>query len=357
MIMKKLFSVITVFLLVALLAKGQDIVVLKDGSTIKAKVLEINKEDVRYKKYSNLDGPTYTISKFDIFSINYEKGEKDLFSTNNVSVLPIKENAKAISQNDSYINDGIISDYNDRTVVSKLKRNNKKAKWVYRLLKVHPSSVVGNSDGRLHLNITQERNSSTTDASMCVSIENTSNEMMYVDLGSSSFRELKSASTYFINSSTTRSSSSNGGGAVNLGSIASVLGLGGPIGTLAGGTTVGGGNSSGSSTTIYAERIITIAPHSVYRLKNKQFYNSALVLPYKNDFMIGDRFTYYCPTDLAESPWEIIISYAMEKNLNEMKKMDMGIYISEEISVEPSWDKCFEKNAGLPPIHYYYRVK
>lgn len=40
-----------------------------------------------------------------------------------------------------------------------------------------------------------------------------------------------------------------------------------------------------------------------------------------------------------------------------MKKFDTGIYLSEEISVESSWDKCFEEGTGLSPIHYYYRVK
>lgn len=356
MIMKKVLCILIVFQLLTLSVKSQDVVVLKDGTSIIAKVTEINKEDVKYKKYSNLNGPTYTISKFDVFSINYENGEKEVFSTNTVSNSIKTSNSTKPSKYDIYINDGVISNYNDRTVISKLKKTDKKAKWIYRLLKIHPSSIVGNSDGRLYIHVYQSKESSETEAAMCVTIENTSNEMMYIDLGSSSFRSYKRASTYFVNSSTTTTSSSDGGASVNLGSIASILGVGGVVGTLASGTNVGGGTSSGQSTTVYSERIITVPPHSQYRFDDKDFYKSEYQKPYKTDFKIGDQFKYKCPTNLGESPWEIVISYAMEKDLNQMKKYDTGIYIYEEISVESSWDKCFELMDGFEPIHYYYKV-
>ncbi|MBO7068975.1 MAG: hypothetical protein J6W52_09930 [Bacteroidaceae bacterium] len=69
--------------LVALDANAQDVIVLKDGSTVLSKVLEVNKEDVKYKKFSNQKGPTYTVSKSETMSINYENGEKDVFASDN----------------------------------------------------------------------------------------------------------------------------------------------------------------------------------------------------------------------------------------------------------------------------------
>ena len=42
---------------------AQDVIVKKDGSTILSKVMEVGSTEVKYKKYSNLDGPLYTISK------------------------------------------------------------------------------------------------------------------------------------------------------------------------------------------------------------------------------------------------------------------------------------------------------
>lgn len=58
---------------------AQDVIVKRDGSTILSKVLEVNTSEIKYKKFSNQDGPTYTINKSEIMSINYENGEKDTF--------------------------------------------------------------------------------------------------------------------------------------------------------------------------------------------------------------------------------------------------------------------------------------
>ncbi|MDR1121262.1 MAG: hypothetical protein LBM08_10125 [Dysgonamonadaceae bacterium] len=58
---------------------SQDIITLKSGDEIKAKVQEVGLSDVKYKKYGNLDGPVYTLLKTEIFMIKYENGEKDIF--------------------------------------------------------------------------------------------------------------------------------------------------------------------------------------------------------------------------------------------------------------------------------------
>jgi hypothetical protein len=60
---------------------AQDIITLKNGDEIKAKVQEIGLSDVKYKKFENLTGPTYTLLKTEIFMIKYENGEKDVFDT------------------------------------------------------------------------------------------------------------------------------------------------------------------------------------------------------------------------------------------------------------------------------------
>ena len=74
--MKKTISIL-LFLCVSLITMAQDVIVKKDGSTILAKVLEVTSADVKYKKHTNVDGPTYTIKKKEIQRINYENGEKD----------------------------------------------------------------------------------------------------------------------------------------------------------------------------------------------------------------------------------------------------------------------------------------
>ena len=62
-------------------ANAQDIIVSKDGTTIMSKVIEVSSSFVKYKKYSYLDGPTYSLEVSKILSINYENGEKEVFNT------------------------------------------------------------------------------------------------------------------------------------------------------------------------------------------------------------------------------------------------------------------------------------
>lgn len=65
----------------AMKCAAQDVIVKKDGSTIVSKVLEITSTEVKYKKFTNQNGPTYTILKDEVQAINYENGEKDVFET------------------------------------------------------------------------------------------------------------------------------------------------------------------------------------------------------------------------------------------------------------------------------------
>jgi len=77
--MKKLLLIFTLF---PLLTFAQDNIILKNGEDINTKIIEINESNVKYKKYNNLDGPLYTISKDEIFLIKYSNGEKEILSNN-----------------------------------------------------------------------------------------------------------------------------------------------------------------------------------------------------------------------------------------------------------------------------------
>lgn len=83
--MKRVFIWVTLLVTMIVQSNAQDVIVKRDGSTIISKVLEVNTGDIKYKKFSNLDGPTYTIDKADVMAINYENGEKDVFETQNAT--------------------------------------------------------------------------------------------------------------------------------------------------------------------------------------------------------------------------------------------------------------------------------
>ncbi len=59
---------------------AQDIVILKNGTSIDAKVLEVDDNSIRYKKFDNPEGPTYTEKKEAISEIRYKNGSKEIFN-------------------------------------------------------------------------------------------------------------------------------------------------------------------------------------------------------------------------------------------------------------------------------------
>jgi len=58
---------------------AQDVILYKDGTEKKAKILKIGSDKIEYKRYSNLNGPSYSVNISNIFMIRYENGEKDVF--------------------------------------------------------------------------------------------------------------------------------------------------------------------------------------------------------------------------------------------------------------------------------------
>lgn len=59
---------------------AQDMIVTNDGTIIKAKVTKVGATEVEYKKWTNQDGPIYTVKVSNLIAINYQNGEKDTFS-------------------------------------------------------------------------------------------------------------------------------------------------------------------------------------------------------------------------------------------------------------------------------------
>lgn len=70
-----LILLIFVFSNMSSVVKAQDVIRTKHD-TISAKVLEIGIDEIKYRNYSNLDGPIIVIPKNDVVEITYENGSK-----------------------------------------------------------------------------------------------------------------------------------------------------------------------------------------------------------------------------------------------------------------------------------------
>ena len=98
LIMKAIYSttlkicLVTVIftLFTGLFARGQDVIVQKNGEEIKAKVEQVLDTDIKYRKADNPTGPVYSVRKADVFMIKYANGTKDVFTEQPGSTSPQK---------------------------------------------------------------------------------------------------------------------------------------------------------------------------------------------------------------------------------------------------------------------------
>ena len=118
--MKRFLLSITLILITSWVI-AQDVIVKKDGSTILSKVEKVGITEIEFKKWSNQDGPIYTINRSEVLSINYQNGDIDSFCDNNsssqgnmasASDLPVyvKGQLKHVRRNTLSLDDKILSD-------------------------------------------------------------------------------------------------------------------------------------------------------------------------------------------------------------------------------------------------------
>ncbi len=275
--MKHLFLLIAVC--IATVAQAQDVIVKRDGSTIISKVLEVNQADIKYKKFSNQQGPTYTINKSEVMAINYESGDKDTFED---APQPAKQEAdgrpEIIVAQPAADNAEIISRYNQTYEHGEtIKDKDKQAKDGLCILGVSEKSVLSTEDivvefrqepyetwydrwyGGMHYDLLNR---------FFVQLYNKTDHIVYVDLGAT-FRVMADGTsyTYFDNSRTTISNGTGSGAGVNLGAVAGAVGIGGALGTLANGVSVGSGSSTTVSKVYEKQRIVAIPPHGRYPIE------------------------------------------------------------------------------------------
>lgn len=105
--MKKRLLLLLIAVGCALPAAAQDLILRRDSSRIEVRVTEISPTEVRYKRYSNPDGPTYVLSVGDIRSIRYANGEEEVFE------VP-QSSAAEPSEADSRPRQYRVGDYYDR---------------------------------------------------------------------------------------------------------------------------------------------------------------------------------------------------------------------------------------------------
>jgi len=59
---------------------AQDVITLRNGNQIQAKVTEISSAEIKYKRFDHLDGPTIVIARADVHAIAFANGIHEIFN-------------------------------------------------------------------------------------------------------------------------------------------------------------------------------------------------------------------------------------------------------------------------------------
>lgn len=85
--MKRFIYVLATMFISMGAANAQDLITKKNGEDVKAKVLEVTTNEVKYKLYDEPNGVTYTVKKSELLMIRYESGRNEVFNQNSISDL------------------------------------------------------------------------------------------------------------------------------------------------------------------------------------------------------------------------------------------------------------------------------
>ena len=321
----------------AVCASAQDMIVKKDGTVIQAKVMKVGTSEVDYKKWSNQNGPQYSIAVADILAINYQNGEKETFD--NVSAQPeaskpaaqptgmTQVTVETLSAEAKAANDATIEKYNQiyDTDVNEVKKNGN-AKEAFMRLGVAEGSVLENEDIAISI--------ATGYMDIKFMIQNKTNNTLYLDLGNTFYVSMGQSFGYYVPTSTTTTNSSSSGVGINAGAIAGAMGLGGVAGKLAGGINFGGGSTNGTAVTTFSQRVVAIAPGSTYNLDPQYIFcnETRSISPSFLCSLKGMMATLYCKAVFSD------------ENGGRMLNYDLYSYSEQSSPLQLSFVTSYSKN-------------
>ena len=367
-------------LTLGLFCHAQDVLITKDGDPIKVWGVEISGSSVFYRESETEDAPIKKMKKESLLMVKYQNGEKVIFDEGNsvTSTRPqpsaqskefgnVQVTVNTLSPDAFKDNEAAIAKFNapvEMVFPEKMKEDigKKKATGAYGIYGIKSNSVISNEDieiicesGALDKKKKNKpaewkKNGKFTPA-VKFSIKNKTNRILFIDLGITYFSSIDETICYYIPSSTSSSHSTTGGASVNLGSVASAVGVGGLVGGLANGINVGGGSNNTTVNTTYAQRVISVPPMSTVGLEPKYLFGNkykkicvgARLISYsaiyyncdphlyfskKTGVMyFGDHYKY--TEDCSPIQFSFVISYSYDESCTTTKTVSSFYYLKD----------------------------
>jgi hypothetical protein len=110
--MRKQLYTLVLFVLGIGWAQAEDIIYMINGTQQKAVVLEINTDEIKYRKSENPDGPVYIVKKSEVQMIEYTNGYRDIINGNRYT-----DQLKSQANTETYQNNSTATPSQQRTYV------------------------------------------------------------------------------------------------------------------------------------------------------------------------------------------------------------------------------------------------
>lgn len=370
--LKFLFVLVNVFL--ALCAYAQDVIVKKNGEVLNVYNVEIATKYIYYTTNKSTDD-IKKIIKDDVFSVKIGNGEMQMIGDKTKEQPKIQENTSEKEKLSEGLVERKVADNNAELIARYNKYHNgytdkkptdKVAKDGYAILGVTKESVLSNEDIEIELKMRcYNRYRRNGDWRMAggmfnVNIINKTDKIVYVDLGNTfKIYNNGNAKVYYDGSQVSQNTGSSSGSSLNLGAVTGALGIGGIVGTLAGGVNVGGGSQNSVSKTYGSQRVFAIPPLGkvnlppYYEIINKEafdFYtgkktnmlelydNIWIVYPEKDKAIMRK----YAVTDFneEETPWknQFMVTYSLDSAFKTYSTMKFCLYLRQIIGKHRTYD-------------------
>lgn len=354
---------------------AEDIIALRSGDIIKAIVIEVGQNEIKYKKASNKKGPTYILSTNDILSITYENGDCDKFSSDNG-----KSNQKPAASGPQFIEP--VADIHNKNIIGLTNiefqqglwpKKGKRSKSATPIMWYDENSILSTKDASMRIvgTICKSKYGNYV-MRYYIEVSNKSGNNLYVDKASS-FRISKDGLATSLFSNKTINITHGSGSNVNfgLGGIANALGVGGLIGNLANSVSLGSGSMHSSSTSYNDSQIIMIPPggkhvlsQHVYEQVNgnnwQQISEAETFLFDKIDLEIKDgELLEFTP---GNSPYkqQYVITFSTSPSFDQYSMLSANLYAKYVIGKElapsflksiPSYPESTQSEADLIKIY------
>lgn len=331
---------------------SQDIIVKKNGEVLSVYNIDESSNWIYYTTETNPNSQTFKIKKDEIFTIRKEgdaqkKGNAPTQIRTNQTVTinkPAKSNAPADENNKK-----LIELYNQKYRITGLKSDDKPAHYGFCVMGVSDYSILSNEDIEIRFVQCNPQLLGNNWAGyqthfilnpFYIEVLNKTQQTLYIDLGNC-FRiyEDGNYTVYFDAQETTITEGNNRGMGLALGSISNILGIGGTVGNLMSGLSVGGGKLSAISKTYAKQRILAIPPLAKNAISKNEYVQ---VKKYEFEHTSeAELFTFYLPRKilrgeevnytLENSPYKVdyLLTYSNSESFSNYKNIKFGIYINK----------------------------